>query len=259
MIDPLLQDLLWALAGNLALAFAAWLISLRHNNVGVVDFAWPLFMLMSFGIVAVRHHATDTATIIIGCLASLWALRLLWHLGVRAQGRSEDRRYAEIRQRYGESFPWKSLLLIFGFQGIAASVVSIPLTLSTVHGGPINFFQAVGVAVVLLGIALEALADRQLLQFQRSCPSPSGLLETGVWRYSRHPNYFGEFCVWWGFFIVAMPITGGVSIVSPLLMTYFLLRFTGIKRMEAGINARRPGYMDYARRTSAFFPRLPKN
>lgn len=187
-------------------------------------------------------------------LAAVWAVRLSGYITWRNWGEPEDRRYVAIRKRNEPGYALKSLYLVFGLQAVLGWIVSAPLLAALGSDAGLGWLDALGFALAVFGIAFQALADYQVARF-RSQPQNAGkLLDAGLWRYSRHPNYFGEFCVWWGFFLIALAAGGLWAIASPLLMTVLLLKVSGVALLEKDLRSRRPEYEGYMRRTNAFFP-----
>lgn len=187
-----------------------------------------------------------------------WALRLSLHITVRNWGHGEDRRYRKIRCDHGRGFDFKSLYIVFVPQALLAWIISLPL-LGTMLGSVAPGWRDLpGAFLWLAGFGIEATADRQLMHF-RSDPAHRGeVMDRGLWRYSRHPNYFGECCLWWGFYLMALAAGAWWAIISPLVMTVLLLRVSGVTLLERDIAERRPAYRDYVSRTSAFFLRRPR-
>jgi steroid 5-alpha reductase family enzyme len=246
---------LMALPWMLALAFIAWGISTLKRNVGLVDIFWSLFLLLAALCAFASLPEPTTRASLILALVTLWALRLSIYLARRNWSAPEDRRYQAIRKRNDPGFAWKSLYLVFILQALLAFVVSAPLQASILAPGPAPLLaDLLGAALVLGGIAYETIADAQLAAFTAERTHRGKVLDRGLWRYSRHPNYFGEFCVWWGFFVLAAGTGAWWTIVSPLLMSMLLLRVSGVSLLEKDIGERRPGYAEYIARTNAFFP-----
>jgi steroid 5-alpha reductase family enzyme len=189
---------------------------------------------------------------------TLWALRLSAHLTARNWGQPEDRRYQALRATYAPGFAWKSLIIVFGLQALLAWVISLPLAAAIHSPRSLTLLDGAGASVVLLGLGLEALADRELARFKADPANHGQVLDRGLWRYSRHPNYFGEACVWWGFWLIALAAGAWWSVFAPLLMTFLLLRVSGVVLLERDIAERRPAYRDYVARTSAFVPWFPR-
>lgn len=244
---------LFALAASLVLGFAGWIASLVRRDVSLVDSLWSL-MILAAAVVSVwlGPGPGERAGWLIA-LAALWAVRLSAHITWRGWGKPEDRRYQAIRARNQPNFAFKSVYLVFGLQALLAWIVALPLMAAAQSSAPATWLDPAGAALVLFGIAWESVADWQLARFSRT-RTPEVVLDTGLWRYSRHPNYFGEFCVWWGFWLIALGAGAWWSVVSPVLMSVLLMRISGVPMLEAGISARRPAYRDYAERTPAFFP-----
>jgi steroid 5-alpha reductase family enzyme len=188
----------------------------------------------------------------------LWAVRLAAYVSWRNWGHGEDRRYQAIRARNGPSFPLTSLVYVFFLQALLAWLVSLPFLAVLARPGAWSALDAIGAAIAGFGFFFEAVGDQQLAAFKRDPANRGKVMDRGVWRYSRHPNYFGECCVWWGFFVMAVPAGGWWSIVSPLVMTGLLLKVSGVALLEKDIGERRPAYRDYIARTNAFFPGPPK-
>jgi steroid 5-alpha reductase family enzyme len=250
-----LLQYLGALPWMLAAALLAWGVATIRSNVGLVDIFWSLFLLVAalwyFG---GEPAPTSRALLVLG-LTTLWALRLAVHLGLRNWNAPEDHRYQAIRARNQPGFEWKSLYLVFGLQALLALVVAAPLYAAiTANAQPLQLLDYAGAALVLGGIITESVADLQLAAFRANATGHGGVMDRGLWRYSRHPNYFGEFCVWWGFFLIALATGSWWTLVSPLLMSLLLLRVSGVTLLEKDIAARRPGYAEYIARTNAFFP-----
>lgn len=248
-----------ALPPVLLLAVIAWGIATAKRNVGLVDIFWSLFVLLAGTWHFVAADARAPRATIVLVLAAAWALRLAVHLAVRNWGAPEDHRYQAIRARNQPGFTWKSLYLVFLLQALLAFVVSAPLYVSMVDATPLHGLDAVGAVLVLTGLVIEATADSQLAAFRADAGNRGGVLASGLWRYTRHPNYFGEFCVWWGFGLLGAAAGGWWTLVSPLLMSVLLLRVSGVTLLEKDIGERRPAYSDYIARTNAFFPGPRKN
>jgi steroid 5-alpha reductase family enzyme len=241
----------------LVLGVAAWGVATARRNVGLVDIFWSLFLLLAATVAFVQSPATPRGWLTLA-LATAWALRLAGYLALRNWNAPEDRRYRAIRERNEPGFAWKSLYLVFGLQAVLAWLVSAPLVASIAQAGAPDIVGWAGAGLAAFGIAYESAADWQLARFKARADSAGRVLDTGLWRYSRHPNYFGEFCVWWGFFLLAADAGGWWTAFSPLLMSFLLLRVSGVTLLERDIGERRPAYRDYVMRTRAFFPGPPR-
>jgi steroid 5-alpha reductase family enzyme len=254
------QTLAYSLCAMMLLGLGTWVVSLFKADVSIVDSLWSLLIWSGCAAYAVVLSPVDVprARIVI-VLATVWALRLWAYITWRNWGQPEDHRYQAIRARHQPGFEYKSLYLVFILQAVLAWIVSMPLLVGVVGSSEWAYLDITGMVMVLFGIAWETIGDWQLARF-KSEPSHVGrVMDQGLWRYSRHPNYFGEFCVWWGFYLLAFSAGGWWTIVSPLLMSVLLLRVSGVTLLEKDIAQRRPGYRDYIVRTSAFFPWFPKS
>jgi steroid 5-alpha reductase family enzyme len=247
-----------ALATMLALALIAWAIATAKRNVGLVDIFWSLFVLAGAAVHAAAAPALSWRAALVLALVALWSLRLAAYLTSRNWGAEEDRRYRAIRERNSPGFAWRSLYLVFGLQALLAWVVSAPLGAAIGSSAPLGPLDALGSALTVFGIAYETLADAQLARFKSRPATAGSVMDRGLWRYSRHPNYFGEFCVWWGFYAIALGAGAWWTLVSPALMSLLLLKVSGVALLEKDIDERRPSYRDYAARTNALFPGPPR-
>ncbi|KAA3624834.1 MAG: DUF1295 domain-containing protein [Proteobacteria bacterium] len=250
---------MYALAAILILGGAGWLLSLRRRHVGIVDSMWSLMFLAA----AFVYHATaDPPTprsAMVTIMVAAWALRLSSYIAWRNHGEPEDYRYRTIRANNEPGFQWKSLFIVFWLQGVLAWFISMPL-LAAIHGAnPLSWLDAAGVALWAVGMTFEAGGDYQLSRFRAAPENAGRVLDRGLWRYTRHPNYFGNFCIWWGFFLTAAAAGGWWTVLSPLVMTLLLLKVSGVALLEKTITDRRPAYAEYIRRTNAFFPGPPRD
>ena len=235
-----------------------WLHSLRSKNFGHVDILWPLHHVMAcFGICIALPQVEWRGTLLL-LLVTAWGIRLATYLAVRAAGRGEDRRYAEIRANQGPMFKFTSLFIIYLMQALLALIISAAFAPILDSTAPWRLIDSALFALILFGLLYEIVADLQLSAFlkQQSAPGQqeTQLLRTGLWSLSRHPNYFGEWCFWLGISLLALSAGSWFGVVTIGLVSWLLLRFTGVERMEADAPARRPDYQDYQQKTPAFFP-----
>jgi steroid 5-alpha reductase family enzyme len=242
----------------LATATATWCVSVAERDVSIVDGLWGPLLALAALAYAWPFAGLTARGVLVVALVVVWALRLAVYITTRNAGAGEDYRYREIRRRNEPNFAFKSLYLVFGLQAVLAWLVSLPLLAAQRGAAPLGTLDIVGAALALGGLAFESVADWQLARFKRDLTNHGRVLDCGLWRYSRHPNYFGECCVWWGFGCLGIAAGGWWSLVSPLLMTWLLLRVSGVALLEQTIADRRPGYADYVRRTSAFLPLPPR-
>ena len=240
---------------------SGWLVSLRKRDVSIVDPIWPVVFGAAAWAVWIWAEGDRGAgrSALMLVMVSVWGIRLGTHLAVRKWGAPEDYRYAAMRRRR-RCFEWSSLIVVFLLQGALVTVVSLPVqaVLTDPDARPLGWIDWAGAVVWATGLAFEAISDGQLRRFLANESSHGAVMDRGLWRYSRHPNYFGDCLVWWGIFLPAIAAGSAWTIAGPLVMTFLLLRVSGVALLERTIAERRPGYADYARRTSAFVPRAPR-
>jgi steroid 5-alpha reductase family enzyme len=235
-----------------------WLLSLALGNSSIVDIFWGAgFVVIAWVSVLCSPSEAMRKWIIVG-LASLWGLRLTAYLAWRNIGKGEDYRYRAMRDHHRDRFWIVSLYTVFGLQGVIMWIVALPLQAATASAPSLNWLDGVGIAFWGIGLTFETLGDFQLARFKADPANRGRVCERGLWRYTRHPNYFGDFMVWWGFFLIALAGGAWWTIVSPLLMSLLLIRVSGAALLEKSLKTSKPGYDDYVRRTSNFFPWPPK-
>jgi len=250
----------WLLALGVTALFAvgAWAYSVARRNVGIVDSLWSLMILASPAVYVLSTAPLTARGALIVTLVAIWALRLSAHITVRNHGQPEDRRYRAIRRNNEPHFWFKSLYIVFGLQAVLAWFVAMPAVAAAAAPAPLGWLDLLAVLVWGAGMFFEVVGDWQLMRFQRDRSSRDAVLDRGLWRYTRHPNYFGEALLWWGVYLAAVAAGAWWTLASPLLMTFLLLRVSGVALLEKDIAERRPAYRDYVERTSAFLPRPPK-
>ena len=243
-----------------ALMLEVWLLSIAFRDASIVDPAWgPAFVVVAL-VAALAGDGCLGRRLLLLAMTAVWGLRLGIHLLLRKlHDPGEDRRYAAIRERRGDSFVIWSLVGIFGLQGLLVLIVSLPIQVAADRGGALTAAVIPGVVLFCVGLAFEATGDEQLRRFKARADSKGQVMDRGLWRYTRHPNYFGDFCVWWGLWLVAVT-AGGTwwTFVGPVVMSVLLIRVSGAALLEKDIGTRRPGYAEYVRRTSGFFPLPPR-
>jgi len=245
----------------LVLVTALWRVSVAVEDTSIVDVFWGSgFVVVAWVAYALGEGDPDRG-LLLASLVTLWGLRLTVYLGRRNLGKGEDRRYAEMRRRHGDRWPLRSLFVVFWLQGALIWVVSLPVQATMADPAPAGLgpLEWAGVAVWAVGLTFEAIGDWQLARFKADPANRGKVMDRGLWRYTRHPNYFGDFCVWWGIWLVALA-AGGTwwTIVGPLVMSVLLIRVSGVALLERSLAERREGYADYVTRTSAFFPWPPR-
>jgi steroid 5-alpha reductase family enzyme len=253
-----------ALAGlalTALLALLTWAASVVRHDVSLIDRMWPV-CIVGAGIVYFLLLPVQTLRgLCMAVIGAAWAVRLCLYITWRNWGHGEDRRYQAIRARNQPNFAFKSLYLVFALQAVLAWVVSAPFLPGMAAMRPLGALDVLGIALALFGTFFEAVGDAQMARFKADPSSKGQVMDRGLWRYTRHPNYFGEFCVWWGLWLVAMGGAGwggAWSVVSPLLMSWLLLKVSGVSMLEGDIGERRPAYRDYIARTNAFVPGPPR-
>ena len=247
--------------GGLVVAIASfsllWLLSLALENASIVDVFWgPGFILLGwYYLVAVPDSPTPRGWLVC-TLVTVWGLRLALHIGHRNQGTGEDFRYAAWRAEAGRRFWWISYFKVFLIQAITLWIVSSPLLLAQFDAEPVGLgpIELLGLCVWLFGLAFEAVADWQLARFKNDPSSLHGVMRSGLWSLSRHPNYFGESVLWWGIGLIALPAGGWLALVGPLMMSFLLIKVSGVAMLDAALVERKAGYAEYIEQTSSFLP-----
>jgi steroid 5-alpha reductase family enzyme len=240
------------------LLLVTFALSVPLRDVSIVDIAWGLGFVVTGAVSAAVAGGDDERTLLMLVLVAVWGLRLSGHIACRKAGHpGEDPRYAAMRERAG-TFVLVSLYKVFLLQAALIWVVSLPLQGAAASTDPdLGPLAYVGVALWLVGIVFEAGGDLQLERFKADPGNHGKVMDRGLWRYTRHPNYFGDFCVWWGLFAIALDGGAWWSVVSPLIMTVLLTRVSGKDLLEKSMS-KRPGYAEYVERTSGFIPLPPR-
>jgi steroid 5-alpha reductase family enzyme len=257
----MLSALVHGLAVAVTVFLLLWAISLPAKDVSIVDLFWGAgFVLLAFTYANVSGPMTRRGILVLA-LVGLWGLRLSVHLVLRNRGKGEDFRYRAMRERHGRQFWWVSLFTVFLLQATIMWIVSIPLYYAQRGFGsvPLGWTDLAGLVVFTVGFLFEAVGDAQLTRFKRDPANRTKVLDSGLWRYTRHPNYFGDALVWWGFYLIALGVPGGWwTLVSPALMTFLLMRVSGVTLLERTLETTKPDYRHYTDKTSAFFPWFPR-
>jgi steroid 5-alpha reductase family enzyme len=238
----------------------AWLVSLWLRNASIVDVLWgPGFVLLTW-FWAFRLDGFSGRQLLLAALVTIWGVRLAAHIFLRNAGKAEDYRYARWREQAGSRWWWLSYFKVFLLQGAVMWIVSIPL-IAALHSptpAALTLLDYIGTALWLIGFAFEAIGDAQLARFKADPANKGKLFDRGLWRYTRHPNYFGEALLWWGYAAIALAVGAWWTLFSPALMTFLLLRVSGVAMLEKDLADSKPGYRDYIRCTSPFLPLPPK-
>ena len=244
----------------LGLMTLLWLISLALRNSSIVDIFWGAgFVIVNWICFVLAPEGAMGRKWLIGALVTLWGLRLSLYILWRNRGKPEDFRYQKWRRESGRIWWWKSLFQVFVLQGVLMWIIAAPLLAA--HQGAVptglTLLDRVGAAIWLVGFFFETAGDLQLARFKADPRNKGKVMDRGVWRYTRHPNYFGDAAQWWGFYLIALAAGGWWTIFSPILMTLLLLRVSGVALLEQTLETR-PGYKEYVERTSAFIPWPPR-
>jgi steroid 5-alpha reductase family enzyme len=253
---------LWSALAILGAVTAVWAISVKIKDASIVDIFWGFgFVLVAW---VARFSAGGDWTLrrtLLFAAATVWGLRLTLHLASRNLGKGEDFRYRAMRKKHGDKFWFVSLRTVFLFQGLMMFVVSLPLQVGLMQHNDRSELTALVVAGFLIwcvGVAFETVGDLQLKRFKADTSNKGKVLDTGLWAWTRHPNYFGDAVAWWGMWLIAASVLPGVAtIVGPIAMTYLLRKVSGVPMLEYTMR-KRPGYDTYIAATSAFVPRPPK-
>lgn len=252
------QLMLVSAAAAVGLILGVWLLSLHRHDASIIDVFWGIgFVLIAWLCFGVGDGAPGRR-LALAVMASVWGLRLALHIGRRNHGRGEDFRYARLRARDGRRFGVTSLYRVYLVQAALMWIVALPLQVGSAlgHGSRLGVLDAVGLAVWAVGLGFEAIGDFQLARFTADPTNARRVMDQGLWRYTRHPNYFGDVLAWWGIGIVALGAGGAwLALAGPAVNTFILARLTGKPLLEATIGERRPGYAEYVARTSGFVPR----
>ncbi|MFY9556553.1 MAG: DUF1295 domain-containing protein [Blastocatellia bacterium] len=248
------------LAATAVLMMGVWLLSLIKKDASIVDIFWgPGFVLIAGVCFAITSGYRERKVLIV-LLVAVWGLRLASHILWRNKGKGEDFRYKAMRARFGKRFPIVSLFTVFGLQGLLMWTISLPLHAAQVSREPerLTWLDWTGTAIWLIGFLFESVGDLQLARFKADPGNKGKVMGQGLWRYTRHPNYFGDALLWWGFFLIALSTPGSAwTAISPLIMTGLLLKVSGVALLEKTLTKTKPEYRDYVRRTNAFFPWMP--
>jgi steroid 5-alpha reductase family enzyme len=243
-----------ALPFMLFAATVTWMTSLAVRNLSLVDVMWSLLLFAAGVIYALGADPRSPRFAIVLWPLAIWAARLSLYLTARSLGQPEDRRYQALRERHQPRFALKSLPLVFWGQAVLAWLVSLPLLGVFSSIAPLGFLDYLGLLLCVFGFLFEAVGDWQLARFKRNPANADAVLIDGLWKFTRHPNYFGDFCLWCGFTAMAFSAGAWWSVAGLAVLTVLLLRVSGVRLMERDIGNRRPRYADYVLKTNAFFP-----
>ena len=257
----LLEMILIAGACSLGLFVLLWILSLPLKNSSIVDIFWGFgFVLTAWVSLFSSPEGYLIRKLLLLGLVTIWGLRLSIHILRRNWAKPEDFRYQKWRSDNGKKWWWKSFFQVFLIQAILMWVISIPLVYVQWSQTEMHFtiWDLIAIIIWTIGFFFESVGDYQLSRFRSQPENKGKVLDTGVWRYTRHPNYFGDSAQWWGYFFFALASGGWWTIFSPIIMTFFLLRVSGVTLLQKSLSVAKPQYKDYIERTSSFIPWLPK-
>lgn len=249
------------LGTTLAAATLVWTLSVRLRDASIADVCWGLGFVMLAWLYFVLLEGSTPRSWLVATLITLWGVRLSFHIFRRNHGKGEDSRYQAMRASHGPAFWWRSLFTVFWLQGTLLWFVALPLLAAVRAAQPAALTSIDGLGLLLFGIGFtfEVVGDHQLERFRAEPFNRGKVLDRGLWRYTRHPNYFGDATIWWGMYAMAAATPGGwLTVLSPALMTLLLMRVSGVTLLEDGLKASKPGYRAYIARTPAFFPWFPR-
>lgn len=239
-----------------------WLLSLAMKDASIVDIFWGTgFVISGWVYYFLAPEGFPARKLLLNGLVTIWGLRLSIHLALRNLGKGEDFRYRKWREQFGERWWYLSYVRVFLFQGFLMWLIGAPLLAAQFYPGPnrLTWLDGLAVLVWLVGLFFEAVGDWQLARFKADPDNKGKVLRSGVWRYTRHPNYFGDAAQWWGFYFFALATGGGWwTIFSPAIMSIFLRSVSGVTLLEKSLKDSKPGYRDYVKSTNAFVPWFPK-
>lgn len=235
-------------------ATAWFVVSLAARRNDVADVAWGLGYLLIGLYLSATREVTAISTLVYS-LTAIWALRLSGHIFWRNRGKTEDFRYREWRVEWGRWFYLRSYLQVYILQGFLMLIIAAPLLVAGTFGSnKTGIYTFLGAGIWAIGFFFQAVGDYQLMQFLKTRKDKEAVLQTGLWRYSRHPNYFGEILIWWGLFLVVFPLENGwMAIISPIIITYLLVYVSGVPLLERRYR-NNPSYQEYKKRTGKIFP-----
>lgn len=255
-----MNELLLAALTIAVLMVGTWLISVVIKDASIVDITWGLGFATVATVLWIADDSRSSLDTLLWMMTLIWGLRLCLYLARRNLGHGEDYRYVAMRKRWGPAFPVISFLTVYTLQGTLMWIVSLPVQLSHRQEGSIGALAIIGVVLWLVGFYFESVGDLQLRRFKADPSNGGKVLDTGLWRYTRHPNYFGDACVWWGIALVACSVSvGRWGLIGAAVMNLLLLKVSGVALLERSLKRRKPDYQAYVERTSAFIPRPPRS
>jgi steroid 5-alpha reductase family enzyme len=262
VLEAILELALPGFAAALGFTTLIWLGSLVKRDASIVDIFWSLGFVMLAWVYRSLVPVESFRQTLVPVLVTIWGLRLSLYILWRNSGHGEDYRYAAMREKYGKSFPLLSLVIVFWLQGALFWLIGMPLLQVQTSTTPASWtwLDGLGLTLFSIGFFFESVGDWQLARFKADPTNKGKVMDRGLWRYTRHPNYFGDATLWWGFGCFALATTGSLwTLVSPFLMSFLIVKVSGVALLEKGLGNTKPKYREYVRRTSAFFPWPPRD
>jgi len=238
-----------------------WIVSVIIKDASIVDIFWGITFVVANFYYFLETGDFYTRKIILLVLVSIWGLRLSIFLAFRNIGKGEDYRYQEFRKKYGpERYWWVSFFQVFLLQGILSIVISLTLlgVNFNTQNNALSWLDFLAIFIWLIGIVFEAGGDYQMTKFKKNPANKGKVINTGFWKYTRHPNYFGDATVWWAYAIFSIAAGSYWTVVGSIIMTFLLLKVSGVALLEKSLKAGKPEYNDYIRKTNSFLPWFPK-
>jgi steroid 5-alpha reductase family enzyme len=242
----------------LALLTGLWLLSLALKDASIVDSFWGLGFAILAWYAYFNLGNASTKNLVLCGMVTVWALRLSLYIGIRNHGKGEDYRYQVFRKEAGKHFWWVSFLRVFMLQGVLLWLIAAPLVYAQPKTTAMGLWEYLGIILWLIGFGFETIGDYQLATFKANPANAGKVMNQGLWYYTRHPNYFGDALLWWGYFCFAVGAGAWFSIFSPILMTFLLMKVSGVALLEQTLTKTKPAYKTYIEQTSAFLPMPPK-
>lgn len=253
------QIYLLAFAAIMLMMTVLWLISIKIRNVSIVDLFWGFGFVLASVVYFIFTEGFETRKILLMTMVAIWGLRLSIYLAWRNIGKGEDFRYQKFRKDFGENrYWWYSFFSVFLLQGVLMWLISVPLLGAQFYtGNELGILDFIGVAIWIIGFIFEAGGDMQLARFKANPANKGKVLNTGFWHYTRHPNYFGDAAVWFGYGLICLSAGSYIPILGSILMTALIIKVSGVALLEKTLNTTKLGYQEYVRKTSAFIPWFP--
>lgn len=239
--------------------FLLWGISVRIRDASIVDMFWGAGFALVSWVTLICSTDSSTKGLVIAGMVTVWGIRLSAYLTWRNWSKPEDFRYVAMRERRGDRFTIVSLYLVFGLQAALMWIISLPVQVGIVTASGWPIVATAGIVTFSVGLLFESVGDYQLARFKADPANKGKVMNRGLWRYTRHPNYFGDFMVWWGIFLVSFDVTTWWTFIGPAVISFLLLRVSGVPMLEQTLSTRLSGYREYLESTSSFFPMPPRS